>query len=46
MLFIFRIPPGARYDPPNPLRRLDPDNDELPPPGRGFGPSGYDDMFM
>ncbi|KAG5680869.1 hypothetical protein PVAND_010350 [Polypedilum vanderplanki] len=34
-----RIPPGARYDPPNPFGRLDPDNDHIRPPG-------YDDMFM
>ncbi|CAO1407322.1 unnamed protein product [Diamesa serratosioi] len=32
--------PGARFDPPNPLGRLNPDNDELQPP------PGYDDMFM
>lgn len=37
--FHFRIPPGARFDPPNPLNRLDPNNDHFPPPG-------YDDMFM
>ncbi|CRK99484.1 CLUMA_CG012803, isoform A [Clunio marinus] len=36
---VLGIPPGARYDPPNPLGRLNPDNDHLPPPG-------YDDMFM
>jgi len=44
----FGIPPGARYDPPNPFRRLDPDNDEFQPPGMPpqRGPSGYDDMFM
>lgn len=41
---LYRIPPGARYDPPNPLRRLGPDNDHLPPPG--MPPPGYDDMFM
>ena len=32
--------PGARFDPVNPLGRLNPDNDEFPPP------PGYDDMFM
>lgn len=46
----FSIPPGARYDPPNPFHRFDPDNDEFAPPGiprpGHQGPSGYDDMFM
>lgn len=37
--FHFRIPPGARFDPPNPMNRFDPNNDHFPPPG-------YDDMFM
>lgn len=34
------VPPGARFDPPNPFGRLDPDNDHMRPP------PGYDDMFM
>lgn len=39
------IPPGARFDPPNPFPgRMDPDNDHYRPPGPP--PDGYDDMFM
>lgn len=39
-------PPGARFDPINPLLggRMDPDNDHFRPPGPP--PDGYDDMFM
>lgn len=38
------IPPGARYDPPHPFGRLNPDPDHFQPPGAP--PPGYDDMFM
>lgn len=40
----FPHPPGARYDPPNPFPRNDPDPDHFRRPGPP--PDGYDDMFM
>jgi len=38
------VPPGARFDPPNPHGRFNPDPDHFQPPGNL--PPGYDDMFM